>query len=260
MRAEEGAGIACNGGLGPSRGLDAPCARSEDSSDRRAHHDLDEVFRPWPRRGSRQDTHARRRLPHSYLDAARHAPNHEVMRLAVVALVLCACHVRAGFDTTARSSGPLAMAIKHPNVTRTDGVLELPPVEGRTYSIGGGFGDRHITIGMSLAAHDATQASFAPGTGYLAMTAAIDLRWTILRIAHLAPVLDVGPARMMLLDRNTGDRTWGNGLRFGGGLQLVFGRFAIYGDAYREVMVFDGGAAKGTSTLDGVTVGLALTP
>jgi len=175
-------------------------------------------------------------------------------------VVLAACHLRAGFDTATRSTGPLAAAIKHPNVTRTDGVVELPPVEGRNYSVGGGFGDRHITIGMSLSAHDATQASFAPGTGYLAMTAAIDLRWTIMRFAHIAPVVDVGPARMMLLDRTTGDRTWGNGLHFGGGVQLVFGRFAMFGAAYREVIVFDGGAAKGTSTLDGITVGLALTP
>ncbi len=180
-------------------------------------------------------------------------------RIAFV-VVLGACHVRAGYDTTARSSGPLAYAVKHPNVARQDGVLELPPTEGHNYSIAGGFGDRHLTVGLGLTAHDVTQASFAPGTGYLAMSAGIDLRWRVCEIAHIAPVIDVGPARMMLLDRSSGDMTWGNGIRFGGGAEVVFGRFAIYGDAYREVVAFDGGAAKGTSTLDGITIGLALTP
>jgi len=69
-----------------------------------------------------------------------------------------------------------------------------------------------------------------------------------------------GPVRMMLLDRSSGERTWGNGLRFGAGAQYRVGPVAIYADLYREVVAFGGGAAQGTTSLDGLTVGLALQP
>jgi hypothetical protein len=82
----------------------------------------------------------------------------------------------------------------------------------------------------------------------------------VLRWKGLSPQFAAGPARMALVDRTTGDRTWGNGLRAAVGLQYRLGPVALCGDYYHEVMVFGGGAAQGTSTLDGFTLGLALQP
>jgi hypothetical protein len=65
---------------------------------------------------------------------------------------------------------------------------------------------------------------------------------------------------MMLLDRSTGERVWGNAARVAGGAQLRLGPIAIYGDVYREMVMFSGGAANGTTTLDGVTFGVAIQP
>jgi hypothetical protein len=76
----------------------------------------------------------------------------------------------------------------------------------------------------------------------------------------ISPTLVAGPVRMLLLDRTTGARAWGNGVRFGAGVQYRLGPIAIYGDLYREVIAFSGGAAQGTTMLDGFTLGLALQP
>lgn len=65
---------------------------------------------------------------------------------------------------------------------------------------------------------------------------------------------------MLLLDRTTGERNWGNGVRFGAGAQYQLGPIAVYADAYREVVAFVGGVAQGTTTFDGITFGLALQP
>src|SRR5262249_48304553 len=111
-----------------------------------------------------------------------------------------------------------------------------------------------------LAVHDVTSTSFTPGAGYLATTVGGNVRWMMLHWKGLSPTLAAGPARMMLLDRSSGQRTWGNALRVSSGLQYKLGPVAIYGDVYREAVQFSSGAATGTTMLDGVTVGLAIQP
>jgi hypothetical protein len=177
--------------------------------------------------------------------------------LAVLA-VLGACHLRAGLDATSRATGPLHAAMSQATVSRTDGVINLPPENGRNYSLEAGFGNKRFSINSVLAVHDVTSTSFTPGSGMLAGTIAANVRWTMFDWHHLTPSLAAGPARMMILDRTSGDRTWGNGVRFGGGAQYQLGPVALYTDLYREVVAFGGGA--GTTTLDGITVGLALQP
>jgi hypothetical protein len=111
-----------------------------------------------------------------------------------------------------------------------------------------------------LAVHDVTSTSFTAGAGYLATTLGADVRWSMFRWKGLSPTVAAGPARMLLLDRSTGERAWGNAVRFGAGLQYRLGSVAIYGDVYREAVAFSDGAATGTTMLDGVTFGLALQP
>jgi len=216
--------------------------------------------------GAASDTAASRepaQLPGPYLDAAERAadvPGMWCLQLAVLLVVVTSCHLRAGLDATSRASGPLHALMSQATVSRSDGVINLPPVDGRNYALEAGFGNATLTVNGLVAVHDVTATSFTPGAGYLATTLGADVRWAMLHWNHLSPTVAAGPARMMLLDRTTGGRTWGNGVRFAAGAQYQLGPIAIYGDLYHEVIAFSGGVAPGTTTFDGVTVGLALQP
>jgi len=181
-------------------------------------------------------------------------------RLALLAVVVTGCHLQAGFDAGSRINGPLHALMSQSTVSRTDGVTNLPPTGGGTYAVEAGFGNKTFTLNGLLAVHDVTSTSFTPGAGYLATTLGVNVRWAVLRWKGLSPVLAAGPARMMLLDRTTGDRTWGNGVRAAVGLQYHLGPIALCADAYHEVVVFGSGAAEGSSKLDGIMLGLALQP
>ncbi|HEY0189518.1 MAG TPA: hypothetical protein VGC42_00255, partial [Kofleriaceae bacterium] len=122
-------------------------------------------------------------------------------------------------------------------------------------------GTSKITVNGLIAVHDVTSSSFTPGAGYLATTFGANVRWNIVNWHGLSPSIAGGPARMLLLDRQSGDAQWGNALRFGGGAQYQLGPVALYADVYREIVAFgDSSAAAGNTTLDGITIGLALTP
>jgi len=168
--------------------------------------------------------------------------------------------LQAGFDAASRVNGPLQALMSQSTVSRSDGVTNLPPANGGSYTLEAGFGTKTLTVNSVVAVHDVTSTSFTPGAGYLATTLGADVRWSVLRWRGLAPMIAAGPARMVLVDRTTGDRTWGNGIRASAGVQYRLGPIAIYGDYYHEVMAFSGGVAQGTSKLSGITLGLALQP
>jgi hypothetical protein len=186
------------------------------------------------------------------------------MRLSLYAVLILllvpGCHLRAGFDAASHANGPLQAAMTRSSVSRSDGVLNLPQQGGRNYALEAGFGNSTLTVNGVMVVHDVTSNSFTPGAGYLATTLGGNVRWEAYHWHGLSPTLAAGPARILLLDRNTGERAWGNALRGATGLQFQLGPVAIYGDVYREVAAFSGGAASGTTTIDGVTVGLALQP
>jgi hypothetical protein len=147
------------------------------------------------------------------------------------------------------------------STSRSDGVTNLPTTDGHNYTLEAGFGLKSISVNGLIAVHNVTSTSFTPGGGYLASTFGVDVRWAMFDWHGLEPSLVGGPARMMLLDRSSGDAQWGNALRLGVGLQYKLGPVAIYGDAYREIVAFSSdSAASGNTTLDGVTIGLALQP
>jgi hypothetical protein len=184
------------------------------------------------------------------------------MRSWIVLLVVAVagCHLRAGLDAASRANGPLQAVMARSSVSRTDGVINLPPADGRNYTLEAGFGNSTVTMSGLVAVHNVTSTSFTPGAGYLATTLGGSVRWMMLHWNGLSPTLAAGPARVMLLDRSSGERTWGNALRFSSGLSYKLGPVAVYGDVYREAVVFNSGAANGTTMLDGISVGLAIQP
>jgi hypothetical protein len=181
-------------------------------------------------------------------------------RLAVLVVVLGGCHLQGGFDAASRINGPLHTLMSQSTVSRTDGVTNLPTADGDSYAVEAGFGNQSFTGNAVLAVHDVSSTSFTPGVGHLATTLGANVRWSVLRWKGLSPSLSAGPVRMMLLDRSSAERTWGTGIRASAGAEYRIGPIAIYGDAYHEVIAFGAGVAQGTSTLDGVTLGLALHP
>lgn len=177
-----------------------------------------------------------------------------------VLIALTGCHLRAGYDAASRANGPLHAVMSRSSVSRTDGVLNLPPADGHNYSLEAGFGNDRLTVNSMVVVHDVTSTSFTPGAGYLAATMGANVRLALYRWKGLSSMVAAGPARVLLLDRTSGERTWGNAVRFGTGLQYQLGGIAVYADFSREMMAFSAGAAGGNTTLDGITVGLALQP
>jgi hypothetical protein len=191
---------------------------------------------------------------------AAEPPSMWLLRILVGLTVLSSCHLRAGYDAAARATGPLQAVMAQAQVSRTTGVVELPPDHGHNYAVEAGFGNATFTLNGLLAIHDVTSTSFTAGAGTLTATLGANVRWSVLRWHGLSPSLAAGPARVMVLDRTTGERTWGNGLRFAAGAYYRYGPIAVYAEGYREVVAFSGGPATGTSTLDGLGVGLVLQP
>jgi hypothetical protein len=181
------------------------------------------------------------------------------LRFAIL-LAVSGCHLRAGYDAASRANGPMQAMMARSSVSRSDGVINLPAANGHNYSLEAGFGNSTVTVNGLMVAHGVTSTSFTPGAGYLATTLGGNVRWTPYTWKGLSTTLAGGPARVLLLDRSSGERTWGNALRFGSGLQYRLGPVAIYGDWYREMVAFSDGAASGNTTIDGITVGLALQP
>jgi len=177
-----------------------------------------------------------------------------------VLLVVAGCHLRAGFDAASRANGPLQAALTSSSVSRSNGVLNLPPASGRNYALEAGFGNSTVTVNGAMVVHDVTSTSFTPGSGYLATTLGANVRWETYHWKGLSPTLAAGPARILLLDRTTGERTWGNAVRGAAGLQYQLGPIAIYGDLYHEIAAFSRGPATGNTTIQGLTFGLAVQP
>jgi hypothetical protein len=177
-----------------------------------------------------------------------------------VLVMVAGCHLRAGFDAASRVNGPLQAAMASSSVSRTDGVLNLPDQVGRNYALETGFGTSTLTVNGVMVVHDVTSTSFTPGPGLLATTLGGNVRWEVYHWHGLSPTLAAGPARVLLLDRSSGDRTWGNAVRGAAGLQFQLGPIAVYGDLYHEMVSFSRGPATGTTTIQGVTFGLAVQP
>ena len=188
-------------------------------------------------------------------------------RLALLALaVLAACHpvVSVGYDTRSTTRGPLAalsgraIAQRQTSAAATD---QAAP-DGGTYTLAVGGGARDFTISGTLTAHDVTGASFAsPSDGspqYLTGAVGLDFGWTWLRWKALSTSLHAGPGRMVVLDRASGERSWGNGLHYGAGVAVSLKLVSLLADLHRDSFVFDDGPATGTSTMSGLTIGVAL--
>ena len=186
-------------------------------------------------------------------------------RLAVLAVCLaaggCSPKLTVGYDATAHVRGPLANLQTISRVEAVTGTDLPAPPEGRNYSLGIGFGDKRFSIGGRVSANNISGSTLEiEGPQYMSASGALDVRYNVLRIKNFSTGIQLAPTRTLLLDSTDGTRSWGSGLRYGGGVAFTMAAFSIYADAYQEKMIFIEGPAKGNSTRTGVTLGLAFQP
>jgi hypothetical protein len=187
-------------------------------------------------------------------------------RVIVLLLFVAACHPKlsAGYDTTARTSGPLANLQSIPRIAAFTGDASTmaPAPEGRTLNAGVGFGDKNFNIGIGLRANNIAKSTLdlANGPQYLSAAASLDFRYTWIRIRNISTNLVLAPTRTLLVDSASGDHSWGSGIRYGAGVALSLSMFSIYADGYQEKIMFVEGPAYGNSTRTGISIGLAFQP
>jgi hypothetical protein len=183
---------------------------------------------------------------------------------ALVAATGCNPRLHAGYDATAKVRGPLANLQSIPRIAAITGDPNAAPAppEGRTINAGIGFGDKVFQIGLGIRANNIAQSTLeiANGPQYLSAAASLDFRYTFVRIKNISTNMVLAPTRTLLVDSAAGNYSWGNGMRYGAGLQVKVGSFGVFADAYQEKVIFSEGPAYGNSTRTGVTLGLAFQP
>jgi hypothetical protein len=159
-------------------------------------------------------------------------------------------------------SGPLATVGNIARVTAITGVTVPPPPDGKTLSLGLGFGPRWLTIGGRLFANGISGAMLDAFSGpqYVSAGGAIDVRGALEVVHRLSLTATLAPTRTVLVDTMRGDVTWGNGVRYGGGVSYALWMVSVYADVFQEQLWFSSGAAQGNSTRTGLTIGIAFQP
>ena len=191
------------------------------------------------------------------------------MRAALLVLAAgCTPQLAAGYDTSSNIAGPLRNMVTQPAATaRQDPSTVAPVAEHRSYAFTLGGGNRHFSIASGVQLHDVNGASFALPSlqgvdplspRYLLTTVSVECNVGLLLLPHFDAAFHVGPAGGIVIDRTDGSYATAKGMRFGAMASLWFGKVAAFADLYETDMAFAGGPAKGTSTLTGVTVGVAL--
>lgn len=167
--------------------------------------------------------------------------------------LLAGCHPRfaVGYDARPRAHGAMAAMKAPPADALTAGTPAVP--DGGDYSFAAGGGAKDFTISGALELHDVTRDG-----PYLTAAAGLDFDWRLIRYRWFSTAIHVGPRRTVMVDRDTGEREWGYGLRYGVGVAVAVSVIEVFADLHRDSLQFDFGPAAGDSSLSGLTLGLAL--
>jgi len=192
---------------------------------------------------------------------------------------LAACHpyLNGGVEMSSKVSGPLAtmrgqpVASARPVTALSDGEtapINTTPMTPRTYSIAIGSApvpDFHIELGLH--AHDissdslqspSSSAVYLASPRYLTGTGSLDFAWMFLRFKHVGTYIHVGPAFGVIVDRGDSSTSFGQAVRFGGGIQIDLPLLRLYLDASQTDLMMTSGPAAGVNQLTGITVGVGI--
>jgi hypothetical protein len=125
--------------------------------------------------------------------------------------------------------------------------------------------DFHIELGLH--AHDISSdslemspssSSYLASPRYLTGTSSLDFQWFFLRTHHVSTYIHVGPAVGAIIDKSDGSRSFGQAVRFGGGIQVDFPIVRVFLDASQTELMMTSGPAAGVNELAGITLGVGL--
>ncbi|MEO8548415.1 MAG: hypothetical protein ABI678_00505 [Kofleriaceae bacterium] len=192
-------------------------------------------------------------------------------------LVGCHPYVSGGYEMSSKISGPLAtmrqqpVASARPVTALTAGEtapVDTTPTVPRTYSIAIGTAPaKEFHVELGLHAHDVSGDSLNTSTStpgflasprYLTGTTSLDFVWIFLRSHRVSSYIHVGPAAGMIVDKSDGSVSFGQAVRFGGGLALDLPVVRIFIDASQTELLMTSGPATGVNELAGIMVGLGL--
>jgi hypothetical protein len=196
----------------------------------------------------------------------------------LVLLVACHPYATGGVEMSTKIAGPLANLRTKPVASARPvtalGAGETAPVDTtpsvpHTYSLAIGTApapDFHIELGLH--AHDVSSdtldmaggnsPSYLASPRYLTETTSLDFQWIFLRIHGVTSYIHVGPAAGVVIDKSDGSTTFGQALRFGGGIAYDLSIVRVYVDASQTELLMTSGPAAGVNQLSGITVGLGL--
>jgi hypothetical protein len=194
-------------------------------------------------------------------------------------LLLAACHpyLTGGVEMTTKVAGPIAtlqqqpVASARPVTALSDGEtapVDTQPSVPHTYSIAIGTApvqDFHVELGLhaheisSDSLHmDGSSASYLASPRYLTGTASLDFQWIFIRTHHVSTYIHVGPAAGVVVDKGAGSASYGQAVRFGGGIAYDLPLIRVYVDASQTELLMTSGPAAGVNELAGITVGVGL--
>lgn len=203
----------------------------------------------------------------SQLHNAPDPADSESVKLLAVTAVLTGCvpTLSAGYDASSSVKGPIRGLLNQPVATARG--ENAPPVENtRSYAFAAGLRSRVLGIEAGVQLYDVKGASFSVPTEYdptsprfLITTASLDVRARVLKTKYFATDMHIGPAGGFLVDRGAGATQVGQGFRVGIGFAATLGPLNTFADLYVIDMAFRGdGPAAGTSSMTGLTLGVAL--
>jgi hypothetical protein len=190
-----------------------------------------------------------------------------MLRAAVLLTMLAACHpyVLGGYDVGSTTSGPMSsmMGESVASARQLPGTVAAasPTTPAHTYSLAFGFGSKDFGAEIGVHEFGASTSMFDTADAsqrYVTTTGSVDLRWTPIRWKYFSGYVHAGPSVGAIVDKGAHDTTWGQGIRYGGGVMVSFPVVLIYMDASRTALQMSDGDAKGFNQLGGITLGIGI--
>jgi hypothetical protein len=191
-----------------------------------------------------------------------------MLRVAVLLTTLAACHpyVTGGYDVSSSVSGPMSSMMgesvataRTSPTTAAASTTAAAASPAHTYSLAFGFGSKDFGAEIGLQEFGASTSMFDSSDAsqrYITTTGSVDLKWTPIRWKYFSTYVHAGPSVGAVIDKGAHSTTWGQGVRYGGGVMVSFPVVLLYLDASRTALQMSEGDAKGFNQLGGITVGV----
>jgi len=189
-------------------------------------------------------------------------------RVVLLLTILTACHpyVTGGYDVSSTVSGPMSSLMgESVETARTlpgqTALAAAPASPSHTYSLAVGFGTKDFGVEIGAHEYGASSSMFDTADSaqrYVTTTGSVDLKWAPVRWKYFSAYVHAGPSVGVVVDKGAQSTTFGQGVRYGGGVAITLPVVMLYLDASRTALQMADGDAKGFNQLGGITVGIGI--